>query len=89
MLCVEHSGDEGSGYAVAHGALKIVFDVEDNFEPKFSQDNIAWTRQQMNDYFDVKERTDMLKHLYSDFDKTKFAGFAGRVVDGANQVCFL
>eukprot|EP00041_Stephanoeca_diplocostata_P031432 m.978453 g.978453 ORF g.978453 m.978453 type:complete len:344 (+) comp23958_c0_seq1:143-1174(+) len=78
-------GDEGSGYSVAHGALKIVFDVEDNLEAKFSRDDIKWIRHQMNEYFDVAKRTDMLKHLYSDFDKTKFAGFAGRVVAGANE----
>mmetsp|Transcript_27470 Transcript_27470/g.72191 ORF Transcript_27470/g.72191 Transcript_27470/m.72191 type:complete len:348 (-) Transcript_27470:93-1136(-) len=76
-------GDEGSGYSVAHHALQILFHCDDKFHPRWSELDTAHIRAAMQTYFDVTERIDMLPHLYSDFDKTKFAGFCAVVCEGA------
>jgi N-acetylglucosamine kinase len=78
-------GDEGSGYAIAHTALKTLFDVDDRMHPNWADVDTTWIRAAMQQYFDVTERIDMLPHLYSDFDKTKFAGFTSVVCKGARE----
>lgn len=74
-------GDEGSGFSIAHTALKYVFDAEDHFiKPEF---DISYVRDQMYSYFEVASRSDMLPHLYTGFNKSKFADFTRNVVEGA------
>ena len=43
----------------------------------------TWIKAAMCEYFKVKERSEMLTHLYTTFDKSFYAGFALKVVEGA------
>lgn len=66
VLCHHHClghfiGDEGSAYSIAHFALKELFDAEDGMNPSV---DIAWIKAAMCEYFNVKERSEMLTHLY-------------------------
>lgn len=74
-------GDEGSGYYIAHVALKMVFDAADNFGP--CEHDVTWLTAEMYKYFGCKTRMDMLVPLYSDFKKDFLAGFASVVATGA------
>ena len=47
-----------------------------------AEHDISFVRDQMFDYFQVGSCKDMLTHMYSGFNKAKFAGFALRVVQG-------
>ncbi|KAL1138188.1 hypothetical protein AAG570_009880, partial [Ranatra chinensis] len=66
-------GDEGGAYWIAHNALKIHFDYEDNLEPPphgYST-NVVWETAQ--EFFKVNSRFELLPHLYNNFQKSVFA----------------
>ncbi|KAK9501681.1 hypothetical protein O3M35_012363 [Rhynocoris fuscipes] len=66
-------GDEGSAYWIAHKAIKIYFDNEDNLEPVpncYSTD-VLW--QAIKGHFKVNKRLDMLSHFYKNMQKSFIA----------------
>lgn len=52
--------------------MKIVVDDLDGLYRSPHDIGAAWSLLQ--EYFQVEDRTDLLPHCYSDFDKSKFAG---------------
>ncbi|KAF7413439.1 hypothetical protein HZH68_001928 [Vespula germanica] len=76
-------GDEGSAYWIAHRACKYVFDDIDDLAK--SPHPISYIWPAMRDFFQVKDRTDMLPHLYSNFDKSKFSMFAKEIALGCEK----
>ncbi|XP_070540467.1 N-acetyl-D-glucosamine kinase-like [Ptychodera flava] len=76
-------GDEGSAYWIAHKGVKTVYDANDNFEePPF---DISHVKKLMFDFFQVTEWYGMLDHLYSNFNKSRFADFCVRLAEGAKE----
>eukprot|EP00040_Diaphanoeca_grandis_P043809 m.10325 g.10325 ORF g.10325 m.10325 type:complete len:339 (+) comp8251_c0_seq2:35-1051(+) len=74
-------GDEGSGYSIAWGAIKMVFDAQDNFGPSVA--DTQWLLGKVYEYFKIDKQFDILPALYSEFQKEFFAGFALVVAQGA------
>ncbi|XP_076677862.1 N-acetylglucosamine kinase isoform X2 [Andrena cerasifolii] len=76
-------GDEGSAYNIAHRACKIVFDDLDGLAQ--APEAIAYVWPAMRNYYNVIDRTEMLPHIYTNFDKTKFAGFTKEIATGCEK----
>ncbi|XP_063237564.1 N-acetyl-D-glucosamine kinase isoform X2 [Bacillus rossius redtenbacheri] len=76
-------GDEGGAWWVAHKAVKICFDEQDNFVQPPHQTNFVWDA--IKRHFNVETRFDLLDHCYSNFEKSKYAGLAKRLAEGADQ----
>ncbi|XP_002734945.2 N-acetyl-D-glucosamine kinase-like [Saccoglossus kowalevskii] len=74
-------GDEGSAYWIAHQAVKIVFDSEDNMND--APYDVTYVSKAMYQFFQITERHGMLDHVYSNFNKPKFADFCVRLAEGA------
>lgn len=70
-------------YWIAHRACKYVFDDIDDLAK--SPHPISYIWPAMRDFFQVKDRTDMLPHLYSNFDKSKFSMFAKEIALGCEK----
>lgn len=64
-------GDEGSAYWISHSALKVVYDHEDGFNQ--SADDIAAVKNAIYTKFDLKNKYDILPHIYEKFCKAKIA----------------
>ncbi|XP_014241889.1 N-acetyl-D-glucosamine kinase [Cimex lectularius] len=66
-------GDEGSAYWISHKALKIYFNHADRLEtvPYGYDTDILW--ETIKTFFGIKNRLQLLPHLYKNFDKSKFA----------------
>ncbi|KAJ8025944.1 N-acetyl-D-glucosamine kinase [Holothuria leucospilota] len=76
-------GDEGSAFWISRLAVKIVFDADDNFaDPPH---DIAFVKNAMQSYFGITERFGLLDHLYTSFEKPKFAGFCKHLAEGATK----
>ncbi|XP_077992249.1 N-acetyl-D-glucosamine kinase-like [Glandiceps talaboti] len=76
-------GDEGSAYWIAHKGVKIVFDEADNFQE--SPCDTSYVKKAMDDFFQITERHGILDHMYSKFNKSKFADFCVRLAEGARE----
>ncbi|KAF4089124.1 hypothetical protein AMELA_G00062940 [Ameiurus melas] len=75
-------GDEGSAYWISHLAVKAVFDAKDNLATP--PHDITYVKKAMEDYFKVSNLMGMLPHLYTNFQKSYFAGFCRKLAEGAN-----
>lgn len=76
-------GDEGSGYWIAQRALKIYFDHEDNLFP--CPHDVTFVKKAMNNYFGIENRAGLLPFLYTNFEKSKIAGFCKVLAEGAAE----
>ncbi|XP_014610703.1 PREDICTED: N-acetyl-D-glucosamine kinase [Polistes canadensis] len=76
-------GDEGSAYWIAYRACKYVFDDMDDLVKSPYPISYVWPA--MRDFFKLTDRTSMLPHLYSNFDKSKFAMFAKEIANGCDR----
>lgn len=76
-------GDEGSAFWISRLAVKIVFDADDNFaDPPH---DITFVKSAMQSYFGITEQFGLLDHLYTNFEKPKFAGFCKHLAQGATE----
>ncbi|XP_011309756.1 N-acetyl-D-glucosamine kinase [Fopius arisanus] len=66
-------GDEGGAFWIAHKAAKYVFDDLDGLQKAPHPISFVWPA--MRAFFHVPNRKAMLPHLYSNFNKSKFALF--------------
>eukprot|EP00042_Codosiga_hollandica_P036188 m.273823 g.273823 ORF g.273823 m.273823 type:complete len:379 (+) comp54823_c0_seq9:1895-3031(+) len=75
-------GDEGSGFSIARNAARIVFHALDKFaEPPA---DISYLFKAMQEHFQISDNPmDLLPHMYASFNKSKFAAFTLKVVEGA------
>jgi len=76
-------GDEGGAYWISHFCLKTVFDVLDNLVP--SDVDITRVNQIMCSHFKVRDQFDMLKHLYSEFQKQEIASMCVELAKCARE----
>ncbi|KAG1670553.1 N-acetyl-D-glucosamine kinase [Nymphon striatum] len=76
-------GDQGGAFWIADKGVKCVFDSEDNFNS--IKQNCSKVKKVMMEHFNVKDRTEMLKHYYSDFNKSQFAGMCAKLAKVARD----
>lgn len=69
-----------AAYYIAHRACKYVFDDIDGRIPAPHPISYVWPA--MRNYFKANDRTDMLPHMYANFDKSKIALFTKELVVG-------
>lgn len=68
---------------IAHRACKCVFDDLDGLQKAPHSTAFVWTA--MKKFFRVNNQNEMLPHLYSNFDKSKFAMFTKELVAGCEK----
>lgn len=76
-------GDEGSAYWIAFRACKYAFDDMDDLVK--APHSISYVWPAIKDFFQIANNTEMLPHIYSDFNKSKFAEFTKVIVDGCER----
>ncbi|XP_076651657.1 N-acetylglucosamine kinase isoform X2 [Halictus rubicundus] len=76
-------GDEGSAYWITYRACKYIFDDIDGLFP--SPEPITYVWPALRNFFKAPDRTDMLQHLYKDFEKSKFASFTVEIAKGCEK----
>ena len=84
--------DEGSAYWIATRAVKILFEADDNYRP--SDFNIDVLRENIFNFFKVKQRSEILPFYYTPFQKSVIASMAAGIAKGAREqqdplCCFL
>ncbi|XP_031825732.2 N-acetylglucosamine kinase isoform X1 [Nomia melanderi] len=76
-------GDEGSAYWLTQRACKYVFDDIDGLFAAPQPISYVWPA--LRTFFNVTDRTNLLTHLYTDFDKSKFSKFAKEIAVGCEN----
>ncbi|XP_034949920.1 N-acetyl-D-glucosamine kinase [Chelonus insularis] len=76
-------GDEGGAFWIARKACKYVFDDIDGLEKAPYPISYIWPA--MRTFFHVANRNEMLTHLYTNFDKSKFAMFTKELATGCEN----
>ncbi|XP_015439368.1 PREDICTED: N-acetyl-D-glucosamine kinase isoform X2 [Dufourea novaeangliae] len=76
-------GDEGSAYWLTYRACKYVFNDIDGLIPAPEPISYVWPALRV--FFNASDRKDMLQHLYVNFEKSKFAGFAKQIAIGCEE----
>lgn len=76
-------GDEGSAFWVAHTAVKIILDEEDNRRTPPYDTKVA--KAAMLEHFEISDRFGLLEHCYSKFSKAVYAGYCAKLANGAHQ----
>ncbi|KAK5876030.1 hypothetical protein CesoFtcFv8_027044 [Champsocephalus esox] len=74
-------GDEGGAFWISHLAVKAVFDAKDNLVAP--PHDVTHVGKAMYEYFQVSDLMGMLPHLYTNFQKSHFAGFCKKLAEGA------
>ncbi|KAJ4460356.1 putative N-acetyl-D-glucosamine kinase [Paratrimastix pyriformis] len=85
-------GDEGSAYYIAHKAVRMLYHAADGILPRIEgatpeavQASLAYLRAKMCEFYKLADPSDILPHLYANFAKANFAGFAAKVAEGADE----
>ncbi|CAF0787985.1 unnamed protein product [Adineta ricciae] len=82
-------GDEGSAYWIAHRAIKLVFDHDDNIN--VSPYDLTKLKDEIKAYFQVEEMSELLNHFYKNFHKdfvARFTQVLSELASNANdQAC--
>ncbi|KAK0070544.1 N-acetyl-D-glucosamine kinase [Biomphalaria pfeifferi] len=65
-------GDEGSACWISLKAIKIFFDHEDGMFP--CSYDVTAVKDAIYKYYDIRDRSGLLDHLYTNFNKAKFSG---------------
>lgn len=68
---------------MSHRACKYVFDDMDGLVE--APHSITYLWPAMRSFFKVEDRSAMLPHIYSNFDKMKFASFTQEIVKGCEE----
>lgn len=76
-------GDEGAAWWIAHKAIKICFDEQDNFAQPPHPTQVVW--KSVQEHYKIKTRFDLLDHCYTKFDKCHFAGLCKLLAKAAVQ----
>ena len=76
-------GDEGSAYRVSWLGIKTVFDHRDGY--CVSPHDITRVESDIYKYFDMKEPKDILRHMYTEFNKGRVAGFCRQLAGLARE----
>ena len=72
-------GDEGSGYRISWLGIKSIFDHRDRY--RLCQHDVTRLETEMSKYFKMKERKDILQHMYTGFNKGHIAGFCRDIAE--------
>lgn len=76
-------GDEASGFWIANKVVKTIFDHTDGLRPSVHPIDKSWDA--VKTFFSVQDKMEMLKHFYSNFEKSFYASFCKEVSDLANN----
>lgn len=76
-------GDEGGAWWISHRMIKMVYDEMDNLAKAPADISIGW--ELIRKHFEVQTRSDLLRHCYGCFDKSKFAKLCEKLAVAAND----
>ncbi|CAL1531749.1 unnamed protein product [Lymnaea stagnalis] len=72
-------GDDASAIWITLKAIKVYFDHEDGFLP--CPHSTAVVRETIFNYYNIQDRSGILDHLYTNFNKAKFAGLCKELAE--------
>lgn len=85
-------GDDGAAFYITRKAVQTVYRAGDRIMPRLDgvtettrDADLAWLKAKCADYFQLQNPNDILPHLYTNFEKPKFSGFAASVAEGAEH----
>lgn len=76
-------GDEGSAWWIAHEAITIYMQDEDNFAKAPYDTKVVW--EVVKKHFNISARSSLLEHSYERFDKKFYAELAKKLSDAARN----